>query len=110
MTDEIIISTLESVPGSDIEQHIGLVTGIGARGTSMATSFIANLRNFFGGENTSMTSLLQDARKDAMQHMIEEAKKMGANAVINVRMEGTKIASGTAEVSIYGTAVKIIKY
>ncbi len=110
MTDEITISTLENIPGSDIEQHIGLVTGIGVKGTALVTGFIANLKHFFGGENTSMTALLQDARKLALEHMTEEAKKLGANAVINVRIESSKVASGLAEVCVYGTAVKIIKY
>jgi uncharacterized protein YbjQ (UPF0145 family) len=110
MADEITLTTLETVSGSDIEQHIGLVTGVAVAGTSMITSFVANLKHFFGGENTAMTSLLQDTRKKAMDHMVEEAKKLGANAVINIRIESSKIASGTAEVCVYGTAVKMIKY
>ncbi len=110
MTDEIILSTLENVPGSDIEQHIGLVTGVGVKGTNLITSFFGNLKNFFGGENTSMTALLQETRKQAMDHLVEEAKKLGANAVINLRIESSNVSSGTAEVSVYGTAVKIIKY
>jgi len=110
MKDEIILSTLENITGSDIEQHIGLVSGIGANSTSAATSIVSTLKNFFGGENVALTKLVQAARDQALDHLKEEARKMGANAVINMRFESANITSGTVEVAVYGTAVKVIKY
>jgi uncharacterized protein YbjQ (UPF0145 family) len=110
MKDEISLSTLENIPGADIEEHIGLVTGLGVKSTSLITSFVGNMKNFFGGENSAMTELLQEARKMAIEDLTNAAKKMGANAIVNVRLESSKIASGTAEVCAYGTAIKIVKY
>lgn len=110
MNEEISLSTLENIPGSDIEEHIGLVSGIGASSSNSITSFLGNLKNFFGGENQAMTDLLQKSRERAIESLKEAAKKQGANAIVSVRIESSKIASGAVEVCAYGTAVKVVKY
>ena len=68
---------------------------------------MAGLKNIVGGELVGYTELLQDSRKEATDRMIEQARSMGANAVVNVRFATSSIAQGAAELFAYGTAVKV---
>ena len=66
----------------------------------------ASLKNIFGGELRGYTELLSDSREEATERMIEQAKSIGANAVLNVRYSTSSIAAGAAEIFVYGTAVE----
>lgn len=110
MADDITITTLENVPASDVDQHFGIVSGNAVRSTGKLTSFIGGLRNFFGGENKNLESLVEETRKQAMDLMTAEARKLGGNAIVNVRFESVKVDGGTIEVYVYGTAIKMVKY
>ncbi|MEJ2258100.1 MAG: YbjQ family protein [Woeseiaceae bacterium] len=68
---------------------------------------MAGLKNFVGGELAGYTELLQDSRKEATDRMVEQARSMGANAVVNVRFATSSIAQGAAELFAYGTAVRV---
>ena len=68
---------------------------------------MASLKNLVGGELKGYTQLLQESREEAMSRMIEEARLMGANAVVNVRFSTSSVAQGAAELYAYGTAVKV---
>ena len=103
----IIITTLEGVPGKEIVEHFGLVQGSTIRAKHLGKDIMAGLKNLVGGELRGYTELLQEARKEAVERMIEQANFVGANAVVNVRFATSSVAQGAAELFAYGTAVKV---
>ncbi len=105
----MIITNIESVPGMKIKANCGLVSGSTVRAKDAIKDFGAGLKNFVGGELKSYTELLIEARKEAVNRMIEQAKKLKANAIINVRFATSAITAGAAEVYAYGTAVEVVK-
>ena len=105
----MILTNIESVPGMRIKAQCGLVSGSTVRAKNAVLDFGAGLKNIVGGELKSYTELLIEARKDALNRMVEQAKKLKANAVINVRFATSAITAGAAEVYAYGTAVEVEK-
>lgn len=101
----MIISNMEIIPGKRITAHLGLVQGSTVRTKHFGRDIVASLKNLFGGELKGYTELLQEAREEAMQRMQEQAKAVGANAVINVRFSTSSVTQGAAELFAYGTAV-----
>lgn len=103
----MIITNIESVPGMKITAQFGLVSGSTVRAKNAIKDFGAGLKNMVGGELKSYTELLIEARKEAVERMKAQAKKLGANAIINVRFATSSITIGAAEVYAYGTAVAV---
>lgn len=103
----ITLSNTESIPGKRIVAFHGVVTGNTVRAKHIGRDFMAGLKNIVGGELKGYTELLQDSRKEATDRMIEQARSMGANAVVNVRFATSSISQGAAELFAYGTAVKV---
>ncbi|HEY9202102.1 MAG TPA: YbjQ family protein [Gammaproteobacteria bacterium] len=101
----MIISNLEVIPGKRIQQHLGLVQGSSVRAKHIGRDFMAGLKNIFGGELRGYTELLQESREEATQRMLAQATAVGANAVLNVRFSTSSVATGAAELFVYGTAV-----
>jgi uncharacterized protein YbjQ (UPF0145 family) len=101
----MILSNLETVPGREIQQFLGLVQGNTVRAKHVGRDIMAGLKNIVGGELVGYTELLEDARKEATERMIVQAGEMGANAVINVRFSTSAITQGASELYVYGTAV-----
>jgi uncharacterized protein YbjQ (UPF0145 family) len=101
----LIISNLEVIPGKRIQQHLGLVQGSSVRAKHIGRDFMAGLKNIFGGELRGYTELLQESREEATNRMLAQAKAVGANAVLNVRFSTSSVATGAAELFVYGTAV-----
>lgn len=101
----MIISNLEVIPGKRIQQHLGLVQGSSVRAKHIGRDFMAGLKNIFGGELRGYTELLQESREEATNRMLAQAKAVGANAVLNVRFSTSSVATGAAELFVYGTAV-----
>jgi uncharacterized protein YbjQ (UPF0145 family) len=101
----MILSNLETVPGREIRQFLGLVQGNTVRAKHVGRDIMAGLKNIVGGELVGYTELLEDARKEATERMIVQADEMGANAVINVRFSTSAITQGASELYVYGTAV-----
>ena len=104
---DILLSNLETVPGCDIIQYRGLVQGSSVRAKHIGRDMMASLKNITGGELKGYTELVQETRNEAINRMAEEAKAIGANAVLNVRLSTSSVAAGAAEVMAYGTAVVI---
>jgi uncharacterized protein YbjQ (UPF0145 family) len=77
------------------------------RAKHVGRDLMASLKNIVGGELKGYTELLEDARNQARERMIEQARELGANAVINVRFNTSSIAQGASELYIYGTAVRV---
>ncbi len=103
----MLISNMEVVPGKRITQHLGLVQGSTVRAKHAGKDIMAGLKNIFGGELSSYTELLTESRDEALERMQEQARSLGANAVINVRFSTSSIAAGASELFVYGSAVII---
>jgi uncharacterized protein YbjQ (UPF0145 family) len=103
----MLISNMEIVPGRVIKQHLGMVQGSTVRSKHIGRDFMAGLKNIVGGELKGYTELLEDARKEATARMQEQARAIGANAVLNVRFSTSSVAQGAAELFVYGTAVVV---
>lgn len=101
----MLISNLEILPGRLIQRHLGLVQGSSVRSKHVGRDIAASIKNIFGGELKGYTELLSDSREEATERMIEQAKSLGANGVLNVRYSTSSIAAGAAEIFVYGTAV-----
>ena len=103
----MLCSNTENIPGQQIVEFYGVVTGSTVRAKHIGRDFAAGLKNILGGELKGYTELLQEARKEALHRMMEQARSVGANAVINVRFATSSVAQGAAELFAYGTAVKV---
>jgi uncharacterized protein YbjQ (UPF0145 family) len=103
----MIVSTLENIPGKTTLSHVGVVTGSTVRTKHVGRDLMAGFKNFFGGELKGYTELLNESRDQAIERMMEQAKRNGANAIVNVRLATSSVTAGAAEVFAYGTAVKI---
>lgn len=104
---DILLSNLEIVPGRRVRTHLGVVQGSTVRAKHAGKDILAGLKNIVGGELKSYTELLQEARVEATERMVEQARSVGANAVINIRYTTTSITAGAAEILAYGTAVTL---
>ena len=102
----ILINT-DFVTGKEIKEIIGLVRGNTVQAKSIGKDFKAGLRNIAGGEIIEYTNMLAESREIALKRMENKAKKLGADAVINVRFMTSSIMGGAAEILAYGTAVKL---
>lgn len=103
----ILIVTTDSVAGREITQVIGLVRGSTVRAKHIGTDIVASLKNIVGGEMHGYSSLMAGAREQALDRMVEEARSMGANAVVGFRLETSAIMAGASEIVAYGTAVRL---
>ncbi|PZO45490.1 MAG: hypothetical protein DCF17_01395 [Shackletoniella antarctica] len=103
----IILTNIETIPGSTITQHLGLVQGSSVRAKHLGRDIAAGLKNLVGGELKGYTELLQEARQEATDRMVQEAQQKGANAIVNVRFATSSLTQGAAELFVYGTAVRV---
>jgi uncharacterized protein YbjQ (UPF0145 family) len=104
---KMVITNIETVPGKTVTEHFGLVSGSTIRAKHIGRDFMAGLKNLVGGELKGYTQLLQESRQQAIDRMVEEARLLGANAIVNVRFSTSSVAQGAAELYAYGTAVKV---
>jgi uncharacterized protein YbjQ (UPF0145 family) len=103
----MIITNIETVPGKMIVEHFGLVSGSTIRAKHVGRDIMASLKNLVGGELKGYTQLLQESREQALDRMVDQARQLGANAILNVRFSTSSVAQGAAELYAYGTAVRI---
>ena len=103
----MVLSNTESIPGRTIVEFYGVVSGNTVRAKHVGRDIMAGLKNIVGGELKGYTELLSESRKEATDRMIEQARSMGANAVVNVRYATSSVAQGAAELFAYGTAVRV---
>lgn len=101
----MIVTNIEVIPGRRVVRHLGMVTGSTVRAKHAGKDIMAGIKNIFGGELKAYTELLQEAREEALQRMVAQARAAGANAVINVRFATSSITTGASELFVYGTAV-----
>lgn len=103
----MIITSTETVPGKQIKEVLGIAIGNTVRAKHIGKDIMAGLKTIVGGEIKQYTEMLSDARNEALNRMISNAKEMGADAVVNVRFATSSVMGGAAELLAYGTAVKL---
>lgn len=103
----MIISTTESIPNREILEILGVARGSTIRAKHIGKDIMAGLRTIVGGELKEYGELLVEARNESLHRMTEQAERMGADAVINVRFVTSQVMTGAAELLVYGTAVKL---
>jgi len=103
----MIVTTTPSIEGKRIVRTLGLVRGNSVRTRHIGRDILAALRNVVGGEVQEYTKLLAESREQALDRMVEEARLLGANAVVGVRFVTSMVAQGMAELLAYGTAVVV---
>ena len=103
----MIVVTTEQIEGKKVTETLGLVKGSTIRARHIGRDIMAGLRNVVGGEIKDYTVMLAQAREESLGRMIEQAEKMGANAIICTRFVTSMVMGGAAEMVAYGTAVKV---
>ncbi len=103
----MILTNIDCIPGKTIVEHYGLVSGSTVRAKHIGRDIMAGLKNIVGGELKGYTELLQEAREDAIKRMEQQARALGANAILNIRFSTSAVAQGAAELYAYGTAVLV---
>ena len=103
----MIVTTTDYVPGYEVVEILGVVFGNTVRAKHIGKDILAGLKNIVGGEIEEYTEMLRDARIEALNRMINEAKALDADAVINVRFATSQTTAGAAELLAYGTAVRL---
>ena len=103
----MILTTSDQVEGKKITKTIGLVRGSTIRARHVGRDIMAGLRSLVGGEITDYTKMMAEAREQAIQRMVEDAEKQGANAVVGMKFTTSMIMSNASEILAYGTGVVV---
>ena len=103
----MIVTTTESVPGHRVVAQLGVICGNTVRAKHVGRDIMAGLKTIVGGEVRGYTEMLSESRQEAIDRMIAEARRVGADAVVNVRFTTSAVMQGMAEMLAYGTAVKL---
>jgi len=106
MSEKVFVTNRGSIENGKILEEFGIVVGAVAPSRFITKDIMANIRNIFGREMKEYTTMIIKARETATKRLIEEARKLKANAVVNVRYMGTGVSAGSAEMMAYGTAVR----
>ncbi len=105
----MIMTTSDNIEGKKITKTLGIVKGNTIRAKHIGKDIIASLRNIVGGEIKEYTEMLDESRDQSVSRMVEDAKKLGADAIVTVRFTTSTVIGGAAELLAYGTAVKLEK-
>lgn len=103
----MIISTTDFVPGREISEILGVARGSTVRARNIGRDIFAGLKNIVGGEINEYTRLQAQSREEALQRMIQDAERLQADAILNIRFTTSMIMQGASEILAYGTAVKL---
>jgi uncharacterized protein YbjQ (UPF0145 family) len=101
----MILSTLMDIPGRTIKDILGIVKGNTVRARHLGRDIAAGLKHLVGGEIEQYTKLLDEARQEAVDRMVEDAVKLQADAVVGIRFSSSSLMQGASEILVYGTAV-----
>ena len=102
---KFIVVTSPTVPGKAVVRTLGLASGNAVRARHVGKDIVAGLRNIVGGEIIEYAKLLAESREQALDRMVTQAEKRGANAVVSMQFSTSVIMGGAAEMMAYGTAV-----
>jgi uncharacterized protein YbjQ (UPF0145 family) len=103
----MLLSTTDTIAGKNIVKHLGLVRGNTIRARSIGRDIMAGLKNVVGGEISEYTKLMAESREQAIDRMSENAKGLGANAIVGIRFSTSEVMQHAAEILVYGTAVVV---
>jgi uncharacterized protein YbjQ (UPF0145 family) len=103
----VIVTTTENIPGYRVTNVIGQAFGLTVRSRGVGGNVAASLKSLVGGEIRSYTKLLEDARREAIDRLVETATAAGANAVVMMRFDSSEMGQTMSEIVAYGTAVVV---
>src|SRR5919107_4018049 len=103
----LIITTMNDLPGYEIDEVFGEVFGLTVRSRNLGSQIGAGLKSIVGGELKGMTKALVDSRPQVIERMVQEAEAKGANAVLAMRFDTSEMGSNWTEICAYGTAVRV---
>jgi uncharacterized protein YbjQ (UPF0145 family) len=101
----MILTTCETIAGKKVIKTLGLVKGNTIRARHIGRDIGAAFRNLVGGEIKEYTKLIAESREQSIDRMVDDAKALGANAIIQIRFSTSELMKGAAELLAYGTAV-----
>ncbi len=104
--NSMIVSTTENLPGREVREVLGVVFGSCVQTKHIGKDIGAGLRTLVGGEAKGYTELMEESRRTAMQRMVDDAKRLNADAIIGMRYATAQTMVGAAEIIAFGTAVK----
>lgn len=104
----MLLTTMPGVPGREIAESLGVVTGNVVHSKHLGRDIMAGLKTLVGGELKGYTEMLGEARSEATERMRRAAEDKGADAVINMRFTTSAIMEGACEILAYGTAVRLV--
>ena len=105
----MIVTTMNDIPGYEVDEVFGEVMGLTVRSRNVGSQIGAGLKSILGGELKGMTKALVASREQVRQRMIEEAEAKGANAIIAMRFDTSEMGQNWTEICAYGTAVRVKK-
>ena len=102
----MIVTTMNDLPGYEIEEVLGEVMGLTVRSRNVGSQIGASLKSLVGGELKGMTKALQESREQVVERMVAEAEAKGGNAVVAMRFDTSEMGANWTEICAYGTAVR----
>ena len=109
MGEELILATMPVIPKYEVEEVLGVIYGSSTRTRGAGGRIISGIQSITGGKGTAYAKEIEKARKEAIEDLKNEAKKLGANGVLAIDFETAEILEGFILVTAYGTAVKLRK-
>ncbi len=103
----MIITTTDKIPNKEIVEILGVARGSTVRARNVGRDIFAGLKSLIGGEIEEYTQLQAQAREQAMDRMRRDGERMGADAILNIRLTTSMVMQGASEILAYGTAVKL---
>jgi uncharacterized protein YbjQ (UPF0145 family) len=105
----MLVATKENIEGHEVQEVLGTAFGVVVRARGLGGDIMASLKGLVGGEVKQYTQMIEDARRQAMDRMVQNAAAMGANAVVMMRFDSGDIGQNMSEIVAYGTAVRLVK-
>ncbi len=109
MGEDLILATMPMIPKYEVEEVLGVIYGSSTRTRGVGGRFISGIQSITGGKGTAYAEEIEKARKEALEDLKNEAKRLGANGVLSIDFETAEILEGFILVTAYGTAVKLRK-
>lgn len=105
----MLVTTTENISGHVITEVLGATFGVVVRARGVGGDIMASLKGLVGGEVKQYTQMIEDARRQAMDRMVQNAAAMGADAIVMMRFDSGDIGTNMSEIVAYGTAVKVAR-
>lgn len=105
----MLIATTENIAGHEVIEVLGTSFGVVVRARGLGGDIMASLKGLVGGEVKQYTQMIEDARRQAMDRMVQNAAAMGANAIVMMRFDSGDLGNNMSEIVAYGTAVRVVR-